>query len=483
MMKVMCPNCAEKAETYCADCKKPFCRFCATLMHHPSTKGEKHSLEEIASYQGVKIITPILLDLMLIAAGAFLMSGPGITAEYFNGNSHCPALSRGRRWLAQKDANVFFYYKASLSKFCDWEDSYWRFFMDAWVRGILTNTDNWFLLLSEFLRAFVFEEFIRLIITPVMAMAYALLAVVCRLVEWKVFKTIYEDLEGEQHRATRVFKRVESVIKRLSFAQGLAITAKKKPPPPTLFRKRPMTDYIELFRYMCDRQTRLFTFYKAQAQTACRFVLQGSVKVAAAIRVLCILLGNQRFQPLVQLFGFGPLASQHTEWLAESHGLDAASIKEGFVSDAYYSEWLAVQAFKQGVKQMPFVGLLGQDFGKSLVGTALAMRPLVERLLIPAALLSIPPLLFYLKIKRQRLEFAARWKKQSCKEIWGEMARVNPCVEWPQVRFSEVPRPPPSGKPAEGPKPKGDMDRAAFAAAYGPQAAGLASPGEAPPGS
>eukprot|EP00435_Cladocopium_sp_Y103_P050473 s1797_g15.t1 len=151
---VKCTNCKVDADVYCVDCNRELCIFCTTLLHHPTTKerlaavaaaGEKHSLEDIVKEDArpeVKIISPILLELILVSGAVFFFSGTGISPEYFSGESYCPGVGRVRYWIARFDANVFFFLKNEFAQYCDCEDSYWRFFMDTWIRSVLTNTDS-----------------------------------------------------------------------------------------------------------------------------------------------------------------------------------------------------------------------------------------------------------------------------------------------------------------------------------------------------
>uniref|UniRef100_A0A7S2BG43 B box-type domain-containing protein n=1 Tax=Alexandrium andersonii TaxID=327968 RepID=A0A7S2BG43_9DINO len=426
-----CANCAEKGAVYCVDCKKSFCRFCAVLLHHPSTKLEKHSMEEIdINKLPVKILSPVLLDLCLIFVGAFLLSGPGITAEYFSGNSYCPALSRGRRWLAKTDANLFFYYKAHLAKYCDWEDSYWRFFMDTWVRGILTDTDAWLLIISQAVRAVIFEEFLRVLVTPAVAVVYAFFATMVRLVEWEIALFLTEAQKKSVNNVGEAFAKI-------SFATSLAIKDKKPPPPATLRRKRPMTDWVEGAKYWYDRHTRLISYYRAQAQAACRFVLWGSLKVTFFVRVVCMVLGHNAILSAMKYAGFGDLGAKHVSWFSESSGMDLKRLQEGArFTDTSYSDWLAVGLFWQVVQRLPVVGWLGQEAGGVIADGFWALLPILSRVAVPVLCLLLPPALFFRKIARQKASFADQWKKSTVKEIYGEMSRKEPAKEWEKVTFS-----------------------------------------------
>jgi len=437
--KLLCANCKVECTTYCVDCGKSLCRFCTVLLHHPDTKNEKHSLEEIASYQGVKIITPILLDLFLIGAAGFMLSGQGIGPEYFNGNSYCPALSRGRRFIAHFDANFFFYHKAHLAVYCDWEDSYWRFFIDTWVRAILTNTDSWLLLLSEGIKALIFEEFFRVLLTPIIAFAYALVAAFFVYIEWEIFKIIYEGVEGEEHRFTNLFLKVENCVQKISFASKLVITDKKKPPPLTLYRKRPFEDWLELIRYFYNRQTRMLRFYRAQAHSACSFLLWGSMTAALLIRVVCMLFGNSGILAGLRLLGGSDWGSAYIQWFGESTGMNKEDIAHGGYSDTRYSDFVVSTGMSAALAQLPLIGNVGEDVGNSFLGIFVAFKPLFKRLIIPASILLPPLAIFRWKIKRQRKQFADDWKPKTRKDMWGDMSREQPAKGWDKLCFSNRP--------------------------------------------
>lgn len=426
-----CANCKSKAAVYCVECKKPFCRFCAVLLHHPSTKNEKHSLEEIDFHQiPVKILSPVLLDICIIFAAASLLGGPGITAEYFGGQSYCPALSRGRRWLAQVDTNVFFYYKAHLSKYCDWEDSYWRFFVDTWVRGVLTNADGWLIIASQLFRAVLFEEFLRILVTPIVAVAYACIASVVRLVEWELSFFLSQEQK-------ETFNEIGRLLSYASFASSLAIKDKKAPPPPTHRRKRPMTDILESLSYRYDRCTRLVAYYRLQAQTACRFFFRVSIKATAIVRVASMFLGPAASWPLVQVLGLEDVATKHVRWFADSVGVDAHSLKDGArIVDTGYSDWLASQALQQASMQIPLLGQISAGVSRFLTGGLWALLPHLRRVLVPCLLICGPVAMAWRTIIKQRKQFENEWKKATVLSVYGPMTRDNPCYNWKEVQFS-----------------------------------------------
>lgn len=290
---VKCTNCKKGADVYCVDCTRELCIFCTTLLHHPDTKLEWHSLEDIVKEDArpeVKIISPILLELILVSGAVFFFSGTGISPDYFSGESYCPGVGRVRYWIARFDANVFFFLKNEFAQYCDCEDSYWRFFMDTWIRSVLTNTDSWILLLASFLKALMVEEFLRIIVTPVVAYLYAILAYFVRSVEFWVHNIFYEHFESQSHPVTKVLDKVSRVVQSLRVADKLGLDAKLA--PPTYRRKRQATDVAEYVLYMWRRRFRLMEFYRAQAHAVCNLLLKFSLLAAFILRIVCMIFGS-----------------------------------------------------------------------------------------------------------------------------------------------------------------------------------------------
>jgi len=461
---VTCSNCKAEADVYCVDCKACFCKFCAVLLHHPDTKFEKHSLEDIVKPEDgvmpeVKIISPILLDLVLITAAYVLFrDSERISAEYYAGTSYCPGLSRIRWWLVWADANVFFYVKNDLAQYCDWEDSYWRFFKDAWVRGILTNTDSLVLLLVSFAKAATFEKFMEIFVVRLAAYVYAVLAYLVRSIEFCMHKILYERLEDSDHTVTKILQWVSRVVQSMQFSQKLGITdTSVKLAPPTHRRKRPAEDWGEYLVYMMDRRFRLLAFHKAQAQSACSALLKWSLMVTLLLRVFCLRFG-QALLEAAEYLGMG--SEQHQRWFTQVTG---TGINE---SGAYYywSDRLLSKVFPQAVSQVLMqIPLLAElvafmsevprrDLGETaswLMQTALRAIPLLMRLWYIWLFLLLR-VGWNWHCASQQTAFAKKWKEEYKKEIWGKMSRKNPFgatdhIDYTKLNFSPVPEAAPNG--------------------------------------
>jgi len=266
-----------------------------------------------------------------------------------------------------------------------------------------------------------------------------LLAAFFVFIEWEIFKVIYEDVEDKEHRFTKLLEKVENFSTNISFASKLVITDKKKPPPLTLYRKRPFEDWLELTRYFYNRQTRMIQFYRAQAHTACRFLLRGSMWAALLTRVVCIIFGSSYILALFRFVGGSALGSAYTQWFVESTGMNKEDIAHGAYSDTRYSDWLVARGMSTALAQLPLIGTVGEDVGNSFFGMLVALKPLFKRLIIPASLLIPPPALLWWKIKRQRKQFADNWKPKTREDMWGDMSRKKPAKDWDQLRFSRRP--------------------------------------------
>lgn len=307
--------------------------------------------------------------------------------------------------------------------------------MDTWVRGILTGTDGWLLLIVSFFRAVLFEEFLRIILTPIIANTYAFVAYVVRSFEIYLHQFVYNQLEGSQHEATAALIRLEKVVDRLSFCAKMGLADGIKPPPPTLRRRRPASDWAEMISYMLDRRLRLITYYQAQAQTACRAVLRMSVLICLATRILCLLFGSTPFLVVSRLLGLRSLAARHQELFTASTGIEANQ------QQAYWTDLAAGWMIQQGLNTLPLVSSRVEEVAFGLRDNVFAASVLFLQKFWFVIPLLVSPLLYRRLITRQQLQFANDWKLKHRKEIWGDMSRENPCggTAWKELNFSRSP--------------------------------------------
>lgn len=414
MVQAKCACCGKAADTYCVDCKKAHCRFCVFLQHHPTTKAEKHSIEEfvIKRKWGVQLVSVILLDVVCAGTVFYMLSEIGISPEYFRGVSYCPALSKGRWMLARFDPNLFYYYKGALTGYCDFEDSYWRFLMDSWVRSVLTATDGWVLLLSTIWKAWLFEKAVKTFAAPLIAVIYAVLAKLVFLLESNI-------------PATETLVKVEGVLIKLSLSRRLKAVG--SPPPPTLPRKKPATDFVEGAKYWKSRWFRHFQFYRAQAQATVNWMLAFGFYSALIVRVSCLLLGiGGLLRDVTLLCGFREAAAQHVQWFRDETGVQVGADGRSVV------DWLLALGIHQAVERSKVIGIA--HMSKIFVSGFAILR----RVMVPAALVLTPVIAFHQTIRRQQKAFDKKWQDGGREEIWGDASREAPCHNWQNIRFENI---------------------------------------------
>lgn len=138
-------------------------------------KANEFTLEELdKAHSLVQPLTKLFMHVTVVLGMLAAIWNAGIGDDYFKGASTCPALSFGRQGLARFDANVFYYYKSSLALYCDIEDSFWRLLMDGWVRGVVSGSDSFLLLISTLPKALLFKSAVSTFLRPLYAVLYAI---------------------------------------------------------------------------------------------------------------------------------------------------------------------------------------------------------------------------------------------------------------------------------------------------------------------
>jgi len=144
-VKCECPGIGGK-EIYCVDCKIILCEPCSRRLHHPHTKDETHSLEEVYPVEddgyGIYIFTPLAKPFFVVACIWFFWHSIRIPEEYAVQHNICPTMNVVYRLVSWVDSSIFYLVKQELSSHCATEDAVLRVYMDLWVRSIVTDTDS-----------------------------------------------------------------------------------------------------------------------------------------------------------------------------------------------------------------------------------------------------------------------------------------------------------------------------------------------------
>mmetsp|Transcript_25688 Transcript_25688/g.47437 ORF Transcript_25688/g.47437 Transcript_25688/m.47437 type:complete len:533 (+) Transcript_25688:74-1672(+) len=423
--KDKCASCGKAvAEVFCVDCKNPgvaYCRFCACLLHHPSMKTEQHSIEEILDPEkitGVKMISPILPDLLFLTVVIFTIAVTGsLTEEHILGASYCPTTNRIRKWLVYFDPNIFYYYKAPFAENCNIEDSFWRtIVIDLWVRAIATGTDSMLLLLqSSFIGTF-FAVFVNFFFSRIVGFLYGVFA---QLVHWMESTLPREDHEGNPS----IFVKLAEVSKRISFSKFV------KAPPLTEWRRRPMEDYMENWRYFKKRQLRVFKAYEAHAQGMMSALIWRTWQACVGIRFLCIVIDFDIFiRALLNLLGFGSWVEHCRKRYMRMTGVRA--FEDNL---AYWSDWIGLSFAKYG-----FTFLSGEVKAAELstglaYGVRSTMWPLLRRVMIPALLIILGYISWKRLLMTQKEQYTKGWPAVRM-AIYGTSGR-DKLVDWKSVVF------------------------------------------------
>lgn len=186
-------NAGMEADVYCVDCEAYFCCGCCGRWHHPGGCNELHSLEQIVKDEakGVRILTPLLDELLIGFAAYMLISGLNdyVDKDYLRRSDICPAIRRFQDWLAWTDTLLFYHFKDFLMTSCSNEDNFWKLLLDGWVRTVVTDSDSLLLLLRTLPNALLIHYLARTFIVPPFAVVYAVLLVVVRTLEAQLPRT------------------------------------------------------------------------------------------------------------------------------------------------------------------------------------------------------------------------------------------------------------------------------------------------------
>lgn len=386
-----CDWCAEEETVYCPDCEESFCRACSIRLHHPGTKNELHSLEQIAHVdnRGVKILTPILDELLAICVFAFAFSSDLITPDYLHTSDVCPLVGRARKGIASLDSGVFFLMKGVLNTYCNIEDSYWRLFTDLWVRSIVTTSDSLFLLLSTTIYAWLFSTSIVMFLVPFASTVYG---IPCALWAW---------IEHHLPR-WRPLVIVEAVVRRIDL---VPLSDPTDVPPKTEPRKRKSQDYVEFAQYWKARIFRQFSFYRRTIAASLRRLITYPMYAVVVVRLVCIFLGGG---PTISLM----LSRVGLEDAIHNHGQLFGAVSKDEVSD---------RLLMNGLRQIP-VMLLSVDLG-SLSSALRSSFGVAVPVLGPSAVIAAPFLVvvaaLHLTRKRQQNKFMEDWDATGRTEALG----------------------------------------------------------------
>lgn len=411
-----CDNCKAEAKVYCVDCKKKFCYGCCARLHHPWTKMEAHSIEEIdAKHSGSDALTCVLMDVMVVLVIVYLLWDDFIGDDYFHGQSNCPSVGRVRKVLAYLDVNAFYWFKSDFSLHCDTEDSFWRLLFDTWIRSVVAGTDSWLLLMMTVWKAFTFEVFILWLLVPLVSVLYAVVATGTSWLENHIELPDFAAYSflNRTKGASEWWNKVQKMLskhKKLKVKGGV----KLQPPPATLVRQRQYQDSWEWFQYHLDRRMRTFNFYRAWSHQLIAGLVHSVVFFCLFVRVLCIFTNPYAGMVFRTVLSFVPTLSQtmeaHKTWHFTEVGVPIDSYGH------YWSDWVASSMLTTALAPLKLPGLSG--IGLSVVMDLGSF--VMYYLLFPCLLVIMPYTLIKWKLAKEQKHFKSHWETEGRAAIWGK---------------------------------------------------------------
>jgi len=174
-------------------------------------------------------------------------------------------------WMAAFDTKVFYYFKSDLASFCSMEDSFFRLFIDGYVRNVVTDTDDTILVFLTAWKALVASLVVRFFIVPVIAVVYAFSTKLAVVID-----PFIDQAMGEEN-----IERLERFLEKW---QPLSRVG----PPLTKPRQRPDIDDLERFQYAWGRWTREFSYAYENCERTLTYYLHTSVWRCVFVRLVCI---------------------------------------------------------------------------------------------------------------------------------------------------------------------------------------------------
>jgi len=311
-----CKKCSKPSKIWCVECGMKFCPSCASNQHAPGVSIQLHSLEEIKEswkHKGVHLLSPILPEILL--AMLFLHGFITIdffTPEYLTTQASCPMVHSVQKSVAAFDTSLFYYMKGSFFQWCNMEDSYLRFILDAWVRSIVTLTDNTVLVFQTLPQALLFDVVLMYLLVPVVACLYAVLENVVYYLETRIPRT------GEWGERLVKLEEVAQLCGTVSvFALG-----SMNPAPDTHKRLRPPMDIMDDIWYRYDRKMRHFKFVYKNTLMGLQKSAWHLITWTMAFRLGCIWLGLGRpLRFILSWIGFGSTIAAHQEENKAAHSM------------------------------------------------------------------------------------------------------------------------------------------------------------------
>eukprot|EP00928_Gymnodinium_smaydae_P063806 TRINITY_DN47295_c0_g1_i1.p1 TRINITY_DN47295_c0_g1~~TRINITY_DN47295_c0_g1_i1.p1 ORF type:complete len:482 (-),score=88.35 TRINITY_DN47295_c0_g1_i1:110-1555(-) len=306
-----CTKCPGTALYWCVDCNTKLCPVCTAHLHHPGKYAEVHSIEEIKAdeFQGIRIVQPILCNALVFLTGWYLLQYLQVSQEYLASFDQCPSVTVVMSWISYMDTKIFYYMKPTLLASCAIEDSFYKLFIDTWIRGILVGSDDTLLVLVTFPSALIFAQLVVVqFIVPVVATLYALCCAAAHVLD--------SFIPRNEH--TQTVELMLSYVDIVAQCSGVVTI-----PPMTKWRIRDRLDYIDLIKYWIGRQLRYADWYYRSTAESLGYWCNTALSAVVAFRLYLIwanpFLGidvARIIRKLAGLVGFRETIKKQLKWFS-----------------------------------------------------------------------------------------------------------------------------------------------------------------------
>mmetsp|Transcript_30141 Transcript_30141/g.54989 ORF Transcript_30141/g.54989 Transcript_30141/m.54989 type:complete len:509 (-) Transcript_30141:172-1698(-) len=306
-----CKGCSGKADYWCVEDGKKYCAQCAYNLHAPGSYAATKSIEKITAHFNTHchFLTPIIPELMMAALVFYCVRSGVFTEDYLTTQSTCPMTNRVRAMAGTIDGTLYYYWKQSFSQWCDMEDSYLRFLLDTWVRGVVTETDNTVLVFQNLFQAFLFNIVLSYALVPLLSVVYAIIL------------NFFYTLECLLPR-NFIFEKLEELANMLDCTSSI-ISGSHTLPPETERRKRPSMDLMDWYKYEKQRKMKHLNYYYVTSLTFMTTISERLLMATMVVRLGCCWF---QLWPLLRSLceavpGVAAIIAKHEVWYAKAKGM------------------------------------------------------------------------------------------------------------------------------------------------------------------
>jgi len=285
-------------------------------MYHPGGKLKYHSVEPIALKQNARVFQTVVSSALIVSGLVYLLSSLHIGPDYLSQANICPITGKARSLAAALDTKIFYYYKSDFVKYCNHEDSFYKLFLDGWVRGIVTDSDDTLLVLSSLAPAYVLITVLSAIVAPIVGVVYAILMTLARSADSYLPQEKLQQIGGYLQANAPIV---------VSFLQNFDMYSKwggcTQAPPFTKWRIRRDFDFYDRLKYQQSRRTRFTAYFFDHAKDTMKWWSLRAVPYAASFRLLLIWvpsLANPLRSALSIAPGIGSIIKTQQGWFQDA---------------------------------------------------------------------------------------------------------------------------------------------------------------------